>query len=67
MFCGTLGFHGTPVEEYWARLYLSTHTEIYFQEHKPNYTFIRFTQKRFLDPTMRFYSQVQNLRALAKA
>jgi len=35
MFCGTLAFHGTPVEEYGARLYLSTHTEIYFEEHNP--------------------------------
>jgi len=47
MFCGTLGYHGTPVEEYWARLYFSTHTEIHFDEHKSNYTFIRFTQKCF--------------------
>jgi len=21
MFCGTLGYYGTPVDEYWARLY----------------------------------------------
>jgi len=54
MFCGTLGFHETPVEEHWARLYLSTHTEIHFNAHKSNYTFIRFTQKCFLDPTMHF-------------
>jgi len=67
MFCGTLGFHGTPVEEYWARLYFSTHTEIHFDEYKPNYIFIRFIQKCFLDPTMGFYSQVQNLRAFTKA
>ena len=67
MFCGTLGYRETPVEEYWARLYFSTRTEIYFDEHKFNYTFIRFTHKCFLDPTMRFYSQVQNLRALTKA
>ena len=40
--------------------------EIQFDEHKSNYTFIRFKQKCFLDPTMRFYSQVQNLRALQK-
>jgi len=45
IFCGTLGFHGTPVEEYWARLYFSTHTEIHFDEHKSNYIFIRFIQK----------------------
>jgi len=38
----------------------------FFEEHKSNYTFIRFTQKCFLDQTMRFYSQVQNLRALTK-
>jgi len=44
-------FHGTPVEEYWARLYFSTHAEIYFDEHKSNYTFIIFAQKCFLDPT----------------
>ena len=67
MFCGTLRCHGTPVEEYCARLYFSTHTEIHFDEHKSIYTFIRFTQKCFLDPTMRFYSQVQNSRALTKA
>jgi len=29
------------------------YTEIYFDEHKSNYTFIRFTQKCFLDTTMR--------------
>jgi len=70
MFFGTLGYHGTPVEEYWARWYFSTHTEIYCDEHKSNYAFIRFTQKCFLDPTMRFYSWAQNLqnyRALTKA
>ena len=67
MFCRTLGYHGTPVEEYWARLYFSTHMEIRFDQHRSNYTFIRFTQKCFLDPRMRFYSQAQNLRALAKA
>jgi len=50
MFCGTLGFRGNHVEEYWARLYFSTHTEIHFDEHKSNYTFIRFTQKCFLRP-----------------
>ena len=49
MFCGTLGFRGTPVEEYWARLYFSTHTEIHFDEHKSNYTLFRFTQT-FLRP-----------------
>jgi len=64
MFCGTLGFRGTHVEEYWARLYFNTHTEIHFDEHKSNYTFIRFTQKYFLDPTKRFYAQVQNLQKL---
>jgi len=47
MFSGTLGFHGIPVEEHWDWLYLSTHTEIYFDEHRSNYTFIRFTQKCF--------------------
>jgi len=47
MFCGTLGFHGTPVEVYWARWCLSTHTEIYFDEHKSNYTFIRITRNVF--------------------
>jgi len=52
MFCGT------PDEQYWARIYLSTPTEIYFDERKSNYTFIRYTQKCFLDPTMRFHSQV---------
>ena len=67
MFCGTLGFHGTPVERYWAKLYFSTHTEIHFDKHKSIYTFIRFTQKCFLDPTVRFYSQVQNSRTLTKA
>jgi len=67
MFCGTLGFHGTPVEEYWAKLYFSTHTEIHFDEHKSIYTFIMIYTEMFLDPTMRFYSQVQNLRALTKA
>jgi len=41
--------------------------EIHFDEHKSNYTFIRFTQKFFLDPTMRYYSQLENLRALTKA
>jgi len=41
--------------------------EIHLHEHESNYAFIRFTQKCFLDPTMRFYSQVQNLRALTKA
>jgi len=40
--------------------------EIRFDEHKSNNTFVRFTQKCFLDPTMRFYSEVQNLRALTK-
>ena len=40
MFCGTLGYHGNPDEEYWARLYFSTHTEIHFDEHKSNYSFI---------------------------
>jgi len=54
----TLGFHGTPVEEYGARFYLFTHMEIHFDEHKSNLTFIRFTEKCFLDPTMRFHSQV---------
>ena len=38
--------------------------EIYFDEHKSNYAFIIFTQKYFLDPTKRFYSQVQNLQKL---
>jgi len=44
--------------------YISTHTEIHCDEHKSNYTFITFTQKCFLDPTKRFYSQVQNLQKL---
>ena len=61
MFCGTLGFIRARVEEYWARLYFSTHMEIHFDEHKSNHTF----HKCFLDPAKRFYSQVQNLRALA--
>ena len=52
MFCGT------PDEQYWARIYFSTHTEIYFDERKSNYTFIRYTQECVLDPTMRFYSHV---------
>jgi len=60
-------FYGTPDEEYWTRIYLSAHTQIYYDERKSNYKFIRFTQKCFLDPTMRFYSQVHNLRALTKA
>ena len=47
--------------------YFYTHTEIHSDEHKSNYTFIRFTQKCFLDATKLFYSQVQNLRALTKA
>jgi len=47
MFCGTLGFHGIRDEEYWARLSF-THTEIHFDEHKSNYSFIRFKQKWFL-------------------
>jgi len=47
MFCGTLEFRGNHVEEYSARLYFSTHTEIHFDEHKSYYTFIRFTQKCF--------------------
>jgi len=67
MFCGTLGYHGTAVEEYWVRLYFSKHTEIYFDKNKFYYTLIRFTQKCFLDPTVRLYSQVQNLKALTKA
>jgi len=41
--------------------------ESHFDEHKSNYTFISFAQKCFSDPTMRFCSQVQNLRALTKA
>jgi len=40
--------------------YNSPHMEIYFDEHKSNYTFIRFTQKCFLDPTKRIYSQVKS-------
>jgi len=48
-------------------IYPHTHTEIHFDEHKSYYTLIIFTQKCFLDPTMRFYSQVQNIRALTKA
>jgi len=67
MFCRTLGFHGTPVIEYWARLCFSTHTEIHFDEHKSNYTFVRFTHKCFLDTRIRFYSHVPNLGALTKA
>ena len=67
MFCGTLAYHGIPVEEYWARLYFYTYMEIHFDEHKSYYTLIRFTQKCFSDPTKRFCSQVQNLRALTKA
>jgi len=71
---GTLKTHVTPLHvlrytrvprnpcwEYWAGLYFYTHTEIHFDEHKSNYTFIIFTQKCFLDPTKRFCSQVQNL------
>jgi len=41
--------------------------EIHFDEHKSNYTFIRFTQKCILDPTIRFYSQVQNLKSTYKS
>ena len=68
MFCRTLGYHGTPVEEYWARLYFSTHMEIHCDECNPTTHLLgRFTQKCYLDPTKRFYSQVQNLRALTKA
>jgi len=67
LFCGPLGFRGTHVGECWARLYFSTHMEIHFDEHKSNYTFIGFTRKCFLNPTMRFYSRVQSLRALTKA
>jgi len=66
MFCGTLRFRGIPVEEYRARLYFSTHTEIHFDEHKSNYTFSRFTQKWFLDPTIRFYSQVKKIKSTHK-
>jgi len=33
MFCGTLGLRGTPDEEYWARVYFSTHPEIHFDAH----------------------------------
>jgi len=47
MFCGTLGLRGIPVEEYWARLYLSSHADIYFDEHKSNFKFIRFAQNCF--------------------
>jgi len=61
MFCGTLGFRRIYVGEYWVRLYFYTHTEIHFDEHKSKYTFIRFTQKCFSDPTKLFYRQVQNL------
>jgi len=60
MFLRNTRVPGAPVEEYCAKLYFSTHTDIHFDEHKSNYTFIRFTQKYFLDPTMRFFSQVQN-------
>jgi len=63
MFCGTLEFRGDPVEEYWARLYFSTHAEIHFDEQKSNYTFFGFAQKCFLNPKKRFYSQVENLGA----
>jgi len=66
MFCGTLGFRGAPVEEYWARWNFSTHTEIHFDEHKSNCIFIRFTQKCFLNQTKCFYSQVKNLRHIQK-
>jgi len=41
--------------------------EIHLHEHESNYAFIRFTQKCFLDPTMRFYSQVQNFNPLTTA
>jgi len=58
---------GAPVEEYLAKLHFSKHTDIHFDEHKSNYTFIRFTQRCCLDPTVRFFSQAQNLRALTKA
>jgi len=54
MFCGTLGFRGTPDEEYGARVYFSTHTEIHFDEDKSNYSFIRFKRKCFLDSTNAF-------------
>jgi len=37
--------------------------DIQFNEHKSNYTFIRFTQKCFLDPTKRFYSQVKKIKS----
>jgi len=69
MFCGTLGTTETLLKhtEQGARLYLSTHMEIHFDEHKSNYTFFRFSQKCFLDPTMRFYSDIKNLRALTEA
>jgi len=43
IFCETPGYHGNPVEGYWTRLYFSTHTEIYCDEHKSNYAFVRFT------------------------
>jgi len=40
--------------------------EIHLHEHKSNYKFIRFTQKCFLDTTMRFYSHVQNFKSSYK-
>jgi len=43
------------------------YTEIHFDEHKFNYTFIRFTQTCLIDPTMRFYSYLQHLTALTKS
>ena len=49
----TLKTHVTPLhvlrnpDEEWAGLYFSTYAEIHFDEHKSNYTFIRFTQKCF--------------------
>jgi len=38
MFCETIGFSRTPDEEYWARFYFSTHTEVHFHENKSNCT-----------------------------
>jgi len=37
---------------------------MHFDEHKSNYTFIRVTQKCFLDPTMHFYSQKSTYKSL---
>ena len=66
MLCGTLELRWTPDEEYWARLYFSTHTEIHFDEHKSNYSFIRFKQKWFCTQ-QKLLPVGKKLRALTKA